>query len=224
MSDASTPRMQGSVQGRGGSLRLYEAAAAQVGDDTNGSAIIRRIMALSQAAADGHAAEVREREEADRDRSQGDVVADASTGSDDGGTVLAGVGAQSGVDNAPTDGQRGQAVRPLLIPAETYPPAGSTGSPIDVNGDEYYTPDVISTHQSPTSFPGSSSTAYDLNFFESRSPISTRAHSCNIPDGPIAHDRLRFAIPSATRHPLSAIPMAPPCDTVKYGDYNVETD
>ena len=41
MSDASTPLTQGSVQGRGGSLRLYEAVAAQVGNDTDGSAIIR---------------------------------------------------------------------------------------------------------------------------------------------------------------------------------------
>src|SRR6266404_2760981 len=62
MSDASTPCPQSPVQGRGGSLRLYEAAAAQVGDDTDGSALIRRVMALSQAAADGHAAEVSRRE------------------------------------------------------------------------------------------------------------------------------------------------------------------
>src|SRR5712664_4140158 len=110
-------------------------------------------MALSQAAADEHAAEVREREEANRDRSQGDVVTDASTGSDDGGTVLARVGAQSGVSNAPTDGQRGQSLRPLLVPAEAYPPAGSAGSPIDVDRDKYYTPDIVSTssRQSPAS-------------------------------------------------------------------------
>jgi len=37
-----------------------EAAVAQVRDDTDGSAIIRRVMALSQATADGHAAEVRQ--------------------------------------------------------------------------------------------------------------------------------------------------------------------
>src|SRR6266404_3537268 len=160
-------------------------------------------MALSQAAADGHAAEVREREEANRDRSEGDVVTDASTGTDDGGTVLAGVGTESGVDNAPTDGQRGQAVRPLLIPAETYPPAGSTGSPIDVNGDEYYTPDVVSHsgHHSPTSVPASSSTTYDLNFIESHTPISARPPSCRILDGPIAHSRLRFAIPVGEETP-----------------------
>src|SRR6266404_1656311 len=97
MSNASAAPSQGSVQGRGASLRLYEAAAAQVGNDTDGSAIIRRIMALSQAAADDHAAEVREREEANRNRNQGDAVADVSTGANDGGTVLAGVSASSGV-------------------------------------------------------------------------------------------------------------------------------
>src|SRR6266404_261089 len=102
-------------------------------------------MALSQAAADGHAAEVRQREEANAHRSQRDATADAAAGSDDGRTVLAGVGAESGVDHAPTDGQRGQAVRPLLIPAKAYPPPGTAGSPIDGDRDEYYTPDVIST-------------------------------------------------------------------------------
>jgi len=203
MSDAPTTPSRSTVQGRGASLRLYEAAAAQVGDDTNGSAIIRRIMALSQAAADGHAAEVREREEADRNRSQGDVVADASTGADDGGTVLAGVSAQPSVDHAPTDTQRGQALRPLLVPAEAYPPAGSTGSPIDVDRDEYYTPHVVSTSgcRSPVSVPGSSSTHYDLNFIESHTPISTRANSRNISDRPIAHSRLRFAIPVGDETP-----------------------
>ena len=104
MSDGSATLPQGSVQGRGGSLHLYEAAAAQVGDDTDGSAIIRRVVANSQAAADGHAAEVRLREEADAHRSQRGAVEDASPGTDDGRTVLARVSEEPGVDNAPTDG------------------------------------------------------------------------------------------------------------------------
>src|SRR6266404_4213571 len=160
-------------------------------------------MALSQAAADGHTAEVREREEVDHNRSQGDVAANAAAGSDDERTVLAGVSAQSGVDHAPTNGQRGQAVRPLLVPAEAYPPAGSAGSPINVDGDEYYTPDVISpsSRQSAASIPGSSSTHYDLYFIESHTPISTRTNSRNIPDGPIAHSRLRLAIPVGDETP-----------------------
>ena len=110
MSNGLSTLLQGPVQGRGGSLHLYEAAAAQVGDDTDGSAIIRRVMAITQAAADGHAAEVRQREEADINRSQRDVVADAAAGSDDGRTVLAGVCAESGVNHAPTNEQRGQTV------------------------------------------------------------------------------------------------------------------
>ena len=122
-----------------------EAAAAQVGDNTDGSAIIRRVMAITQAAADGHAAETSQREEANNNRSPRDVAVDVATGSDDGRTVLARIGEESGVDHAPTDGQRGQALRPLLVPAEAYPPTGSAGSPIDVNGDKYYTPDVVST-------------------------------------------------------------------------------
>ncbi len=63
--------------------------AAQVGDDTAGSAIIRRIMAISQATADGHAAEAGEREEVDITGGQTDDLADEAAGSVDGGTVLA---------------------------------------------------------------------------------------------------------------------------------------
>src|SRR6266404_8831425 len=161
-------------------------------------------MAISQATADGHATEIRQREEADRNRSQGDVAVDVAAGSDDGRTVLAGVCAQPGVDHAPTDGQRGQTLQPLLVPAEAYPLAGSAGSPIDGDGDKYYTPEVVgnSGRRSPASVPGSLSTHYDLNFIESHTPISTRANSCNISDRPIAHSRLRSAIPVGNETPL----------------------
>src|SRR6266404_6779268 len=169
MSDGSATLPQGSAQGRGGSLSLYEAAAAEVGNNNDGSAIIRRIMAISQAAADVHAAEVGEREEADRCRSQRDDAVNKITGSDDGRTVLAGVHAQPGVDHAPTNRQRGQTLRPLLVPAEAYPPSGSAGSPIDVDSDEYHTPEIVGPfdRRSPVSLPDSSTASYDLNFFES---------------------------------------------------------
>ncbi len=58
MSHGSAALPQGSVQGRGSALSLYEAVAAEVGDDTAGSAIIHHIMAITQATADGDAAEV----------------------------------------------------------------------------------------------------------------------------------------------------------------------
>ena len=117
--------------------------------------------------------------------------------------MLARICKEPGVDHAPTDGQRGQALRPLLVPAEAYPPAGSAGSPIDVDRDKYYTPDVVSTssRQSPASINGSSSTHYDLNFIKSHTPISTRANSRHIPDGPIAHSCLCFAIPVGDETP-----------------------
>ncbi len=89
MSNGSTTLLQGPAQGRGSALSLYEAAAAEVGDDTAGSAIIHCIVAITQAAADGDAAEAGEREEADVDRSQGDDLVDEATGSVDGRTVLA---------------------------------------------------------------------------------------------------------------------------------------
>jgi len=105
MLHGSSPLPQSPVQGQGSSLRLYEEAAAQVGDDTDGSAIIRRIVAITQAAADGHAAETSQQEEANHNRSQRNVATDVAAGSDDGRTVLARVCEESGVDHAPTDGQ-----------------------------------------------------------------------------------------------------------------------
>ncbi len=67
-------------------------------------------MVLSQAAADDHAAEISEREEANCSRSQRGDTKVVATGSDDGRTVLARVDAQSHDDHAPTDGQQGQAL------------------------------------------------------------------------------------------------------------------
>ncbi len=183
--------------------RKAEAAAVEVEDDTAGSAIIRCIVALSQAAADSHAAEAHKREEADIDRSQGNDLEDKASGSVDGGTVLARVSAQPGVDHASTDSRRGQALRPLLIPTEAYPPSGSASSPINVNmfhlpidADEFDRKSPTSIHDSPLAHRG-----YDLNFFKSRSPTSTRSHLCDITDGPIAHAQLRLTIPIGNEMP-----------------------
>ena len=60
-------------------------------------------MAITQAAADGDAAEVGEQEEANAIRSQGDDPVDEATGSIDGGTVLARVSTQPGINHAPTN-------------------------------------------------------------------------------------------------------------------------
>jgi len=133
MSHGSPTLPQSPVQSRGRALSLYETASAEVGDDTNGSTLIRRIVAITQAAADGDAAEAHEREEANITRSQGDDTADEAAGSIEGGTVLAGVSTQSSVYNAPTIVAGGQTLRPLLIPTEAYPPSGSATSPIDVD-------------------------------------------------------------------------------------------
>ncbi len=48
---------QSTTQSRGRALSLYEAVATEVGDDTDGSAIIRCIVALTQVTADGGASE-----------------------------------------------------------------------------------------------------------------------------------------------------------------------
>jgi len=203
MSNGSESLSQGTAQGQGSTLHLYEAAAAQVGDDTDGSAIIHHIVAITQAAADGHAAEVGQREEADDIRSQTNDLADQATGSDNGGTVLARGSAQSGVDHATTDGGQGQVLRPLLIPTEAYPPSRSAASPIDV--EEFHSPIDVDQFErrSPISSSGSPSAnrGFNLNFFESQPPVSTHSPSRNIPDGPIAHAQLRFAIPVGNETP-----------------------
>src|SRR6266404_1643025 len=175
MFNGSAPLLQGSAQAQDSALSLYKAAAAEVGDDTAGSAIIRHIMAITQAAADGDAAEASEREEANTIRSQGDDLEDTATGSVDRRMVLARVSAQPGVDHAAPNSERGQALQPLLIPAEAYPPSRSAASPININ--TFHTPidvDAVdcksprSVHDSPLAHSG-----YDLNFFESCSPTST---------------------------------------------------
>ena len=103
MSHGSAPFPQSPAQGQGCALSLYESAAVEVGDNTDGSAIIRCIVAITQAAADGDAAEASKREEANVVRSQRNDLADEAAGSDNGGTVLAGVCAQPSVDHAPTN-------------------------------------------------------------------------------------------------------------------------
>ncbi|SRR6266404_147451 len=80
---------KGAMQSQGSGLALYEAAASDVSDDTTGSAIIRRIMVITQAATDGGASEAGMGEEDDVTRSQG-VPTDAEGGTDEARTVLAG--------------------------------------------------------------------------------------------------------------------------------------
>ncbi len=66
--------------------------------------------------------------------------------------------------------------------------------PIDV--DTFNRKSPASVHNSPSARSG-----YDLNFFESCSPISTRSNSRDIPDGPIAHAQLQLAIPIGNEMP-----------------------
>ncbi len=103
MSHGPTTFSQGSAQGQGSTLSLYETAAAEVGDDTARSSIIQRIVAITQAAANGGAAEAGMDEEADTPRSQGGHSEDKATGSVDGRTVLARVSMQPGINHATTD-------------------------------------------------------------------------------------------------------------------------
>ncbi len=151
MSNGSAPLLQSPVQSRGSALSLYEAAAAEVGDDTAGSAIIRHIMAISQATADVHTAEVSKQKEADIGRSEQDAPEDEASGSVDGRTVLARSSTQPCADHAPTNSSQNSSLRPCLIPTEAYPPSRSAASPINV--DMYSAPIDVDAfdRKSPTS-------------------------------------------------------------------------
>src|SRR5882762_2369762 len=147
MSDGLASLSQSTMQGQGRTLAIYEVVAAEVGNDTASSAIIRRIVAITQAAADGGTTEVGMREEADIARSEGSHS--DTERSVDARTVLAGASTQSHGDNAPTNTGRKEELRPLLIPAKAYPPSGSDTSPINVN--EFHSPIDVDQfdHKSP---------------------------------------------------------------------------
>jgi len=119
MSDGPAPFSQSTTQGQGHALAIYEAAAAEVGDDTTGSAIIQQIMVLTQAAADGGATEVGTGEETDIGRSEGGHT--DREGSVDARTVLARAGTQPSGNNATTDTCRTEELQPLLIPKLILP-------------------------------------------------------------------------------------------------------
>ena len=110
MSDVSATLPQGSTQGRGCALSLYAAVAAEVGDDTARSAIIRCIVVLTQAAAAGGASETGMDEEANTPRSQRGHSEDEGSGSVDAGMVLARASAQPRLDHATTNEEQGQAL------------------------------------------------------------------------------------------------------------------
>ncbi len=89
MSDGSVTLPMSTMQSRGSSLALYEAAAAEVSNDTDGSAIICCIMAIAVATATSGASEAGSGAEEGHGGDEG-VFVDAHSGLDDDGTVLAG--------------------------------------------------------------------------------------------------------------------------------------
>src|SRR6266404_4043544 len=88
-----------------------ETAAAEVGDDNAGSAIIRRIMAIAQATAAGGASEAGSGVEEDNDRNEG-VFVDSHSGPDDDGMVLGGPNLHVNIDHAPSPTGQRDTVRP----------------------------------------------------------------------------------------------------------------
>ena len=78
---------------------LYEAVAVEVGNDTASSAIIHQIVAISLATAACGTSEAGSGEEDDDAGDEG-IYADADSGPDEDGKVLAGTNAQAGVSNA----------------------------------------------------------------------------------------------------------------------------
>src|SRR6266404_4172970 len=71
MSDGPTTLLTSPAPAQGQYLALYEAAAAEVGDDTTGSALLQRIVAISMAAAASGASEVGSDTEEDDNQDEG---------------------------------------------------------------------------------------------------------------------------------------------------------
>jgi len=101
MSDGSATLLTSTTQGRGSSLALYEAAAAEVGNDNAGSAIICHIMAIAAATAAGGTPEASSGVEEDDGGDEG-VFADAHSEPDGDGMVLAGSNAHATINHAPS--------------------------------------------------------------------------------------------------------------------------
>ncbi len=99
MSHGSSTLPTSAAQGQGSNLALYEVAASDVSDDTAGSAIIRRIMVLTQAAADGGASETGLGVEDDPAGGTG-ICANTDDGTDNAGTVLARANMEASIDHA----------------------------------------------------------------------------------------------------------------------------
>jgi|SRR6266404_7787355 len=109
VSSGPTTLPESPAQGQGHNLALYEAAADQVGNDTAGSAIIQQIVAISSATAARGTTEAGLGEEDDTSGDEG-VYADADSGPDKDGMVLAGANMQAGVDHAEAVAGRGNTV------------------------------------------------------------------------------------------------------------------
>ncbi len=183
MSDGSATLPTSTTQGRGCSLALYEAAAAEVSNDNDGSAIIHRIMAIAAATASGGASKTGAGEEEDNGGDEG-VFVDTHSGPDEDGTVLGGPDPHIGVDHASGASGRSNMVRPLLIPTEDYPPAGSAMTPIDVDNYDHHSPIDINAAE-----PSGSSQDWALDIDRHHSPPSSpvQSDSSHTGDGPITH-------------------------------------
>jgi len=171
MLHGSLTLLMSAMQGRGGNLALYEVATSDISDDTTGSAIIRRIMVLTQAAAHGGASEDGLGEEADNTGGAG-ICANTDNGTDNAGTVLAGANTQAGVDHAATSLQRGDPVQHLLIPAKSYPPSRSEATPIDVDQFDCKSPIEVNQYEDARESPNGAPWTLDLDYTYTTSPMS----------------------------------------------------
>ncbi len=142
-------------------------------------------MAISSAAAASGAPEAGLDVEEDDDRDEG-IFADAHSGPDDDGMALAGADTQSTCHDAKGATGQGNMVRPLLVPAKNYPPAGSAAVPINIDQFDRSSPADVNDPLS--------SWYLDLKQVYSSTPSHSQS---NLPDsalGPIAHAQLHFAI------------------------------
>jgi len=195
MSDESytSPAVTGSTtQARGCHITLYDTAAVQVANPTDGVAILQQVMALAQNPITGGVAKDGQRTSDDSSRNVR-VDANAASESNRTRTSLAGTNSPAHISHAPS-----------AITTEE-PITRSDTIPIDVNAIE----------------PGSPESPIYVDALDRiPSPNSQRSDSPDITDGLISHSQLRLSVPRGNETPFCCHPDGTPVQTSEVGGRN----
>jgi len=162
------------TQARGRHLAFYETATMQVDDPTDGTAIIQRVIDLTQNTTTGGITEIGKGTPDDSSRDAG-MDTNTDNGLNKNGTSLVGTNSQAGICHATsTTTTKGPDAKGDTIPidVDTLKP-GSPESPIYINALKHLPP-----------------------------PSPQRSNSPDIPIGPITHAQLRLSVPKGNETPF----------------------